>query len=108
MAPQGNSMAQPAPNDPPRNRLMKRYLTVLPLLFVASTANADMASYSASMTRIDISGMTCAEVQDALQSSGKALLMWHSKSGLPRYGRYVPNDGFCKMQQILVRASVST
>jgi hypothetical protein len=70
---------------------MKRLLMILPLLLLASGANADMASVSARIPRHDISGMTCDQVQAALQSSGKAILRWPSKNvpGMMRYGKYM-------------------
>jgi hypothetical protein len=93
---------------------MKRFLMILPMLFVATAAGADnvtthnMANYSLSMPRMDISNMDCAQVQSELQSQGKAILWWHSKTGMPRYGKYVSSDASCKMQQFRFRTSVAT
>ena len=93
---------------------MKRFLLILPVLFAATAAGADdvtthsMANYSSSMPRMDISNMDCAQVQAELQSQGKAILWWHSKSGLPRYGKYVATGSACKYQQFWYRASVGT
>jgi hypothetical protein len=87
---------------------MNRFLIILPMLLAASAASADMASLEASMPRIDISNMDCAQVQSELQSQGKAILWWHSKTGMPRYGKYVSSDAACKMQQFRFRTSVAT
>jgi len=93
---------------------MKRFLITLPILFVASTASADdvtthsMANYSSNMPRMDISNMDCAQLQSELQAQGKAILWWHSKTGLPRYGKYVATGSACKNQQFWFRASVGT
>ena len=86
---------------------MKRLLVSLPMLFVATAASADMTNYSANMKRNDISNMTCAEVQSELRS-GSRVLSWHSKSGMPRWGKYMSENSSCKMQQMKVRASVAT
>jgi hypothetical protein len=93
---------------------MKRFLIILPMLFAATAASADdmtthsMARYSANMHRMDISNMTCAQLQAELDSDGKSELWWHSKSGLPRYGMYVDDDRSCKMQQMKARTAVNT
>ena len=87
---------------------MKRPLVLIPLLLAAGAANADMASYSAAMPRYDIAGMTCDELHEAMQSSGKAILHWQSSSGMPRWGKYVSGPQQCSMQQIPTRARVAT
>lgn len=101
-----------AMNDRPRScaaiiQIMRQSLIAhLPLLAAASAASADMATRSAGLNRIDISNITCAEVQAELQS-GTALLTWRSKTGTPRWGMYMSSSGSCKMQQMRVRASVA-
>jgi hypothetical protein len=87
---------------------MRHLLMMLPLLFAATGAEADMASYSAKMPRYDISNMTCDEVHAALQSSGKAVLWWHNKAGLPRYAKYIDPGQACKMEQYKTRTAVGT
>jgi hypothetical protein len=104
----GEVEGAPAPNDPSRNLYMKRFLILLPMLLTAGVASADMAELSANMHRIDISNMTCAQVQAELDSVGKAELWWHSKTGLPRYGMYVRDESSCKRHQFWFRASVGT
>ena len=87
---------------------MKRLLISLSFLVFAGSANADMASYNSDMPRYDTSGMTCDEVHAALQSSGKAILQWHSSTGMPRWGKYMAAPSGCKMQQIPGHARVPT
>jgi hypothetical protein len=91
-----------------KEHLMKRLLLILPMLLAATAASADMESYSASMPRLDISNMSCDQVQSELRSQGKAILRRYSKTGLPRYGKYVAWDTACKNQQFWFRASVRT
>ena len=86
---------------------MKRFPIILPLLFAATAASADMQSYSANMRRMDPSGMTCAELQSELES-GSAVLTWTSSSGMPRWGKYMSQSGSCKMQNMKARTSVKT
>ena len=88
--------------------MKRRLLTILPLLFLASGASADMSDYHNSMPRHDISKMTCAEVQATLQSEGSAVLTWHSSSGMPRHGKYISPGGSCKMQQMKARTTIKT
>lgn len=77
------------------------------MLFAASAASADMASYSADMHRMDVSSMDCSGMQSEM-GSRPAILRWQSKSGLPRWGKYMTTDGSCKMQNIKARTSVKT
>jgi hypothetical protein len=77
-----------------------KFLLALPLLFLANGASADMATMSANMPRHDIGNMTCAEIQAALESDGSAIFRWTSKSGMPRWAKYMSPDRSCKMQQI--------
>jgi hypothetical protein len=79
---------------------MKRLLTKLPLLLlVVGEANA--------MEKHDTMNMTCAEVQAALQSGGKAHLRFPSKvDGMMRYGNFVAGRQMCKMQQIAMWTKV--
>ena len=86
---------------------MKRLLIIVPILLAARTASADMQGFSDNTRRMDISRMTCAQLQSELQS-GSAVLTWTSKSGMPRWGKYMSQNGSCKMQQIKSRASVAT
>jgi hypothetical protein len=101
-------------NDPSRNLFMKRFLIILPVLFAATAAGADdmtthsMARLNSEMPRMDISNMDCAQLQSEMASHGKAILWWHSKSGLPRYGKYVSSEASCKNQQFRFRTAVGT
>jgi hypothetical protein len=68
---------------------MKRVLMILPLLLIAGGAGA--------IERYDISKMTCEEVQAALQSEGKSILMSPSSRvpGMMRFDRYVAESQAC-------------
>ena len=47
------------------------------------------------------------QVKAALQSEGKAFMMWHSKvDGMMRYGMFHGGRQMCKNQQIAIRARV--
>ena len=61
---------------------MKRLLMTLPFMLLAGAAGA--------VEKHMVSDMTCEETKAALQSEGKALMMWHSKKvpGMMRYGMY--------------------
>jgi hypothetical protein len=78
-------------------------------LLATGAANAlMMEDYSARLNRVHISDMSCAQVQDALSGSSKALLTWHSKSGMARYCMYIAKDGWCRNQLIKGRGTVGT
>jgi len=80
---------------------MKRLLMMLPFVLLAGTATA--------MEKHMVSDMTCKEVKAALQSEGKALMMWHSKKvpGMMRYGMYHAGRQMCRNQQIAMRVRVA-
>ena len=81
---------------------MKRLLMTLPFALLAGSATA--------MEKHMSMDMTCAEVKAALQSEGKAKMMWPSRKveGMMRYGTFVGGRHMCKMQQIAIRARVPT
>jgi hypothetical protein len=85
---------------------MRRFLMILPMLFLATAASADMAEYHNSMPRHDLSKMTCAEVKATLQSEGSAIFTWTSSSGMPRHAKYASPDRSCKMQQMKAMTTI--
>jgi hypothetical protein len=85
---------------------MRRLLMILPLMFVASAASADMSGYHNNMPRHDLSKMTCDEVKAALQSEGSAVFTWHSSNGMPRHAKYMSPDRSCKMQQMKAMTTI--
>jgi len=41
--------------------------------------------------------MACSEVKAAIRRQGQVMLRWTSPmAGVPRYGRYVANSGYCR------------
>ena len=80
---------------------MKRLLMMLPLLLVIS-------SDAMALERHNSMAMTCAEAKAALQSDGKALLYYTSKSGLPRYGMFVAGRQMCKFPQMAIWSKMPT
>ena len=67
-----------------------------------------VAPFEASaIVRYIIQDMTCAEVQEALDRDGEAILYRQSTgSGLPLYDRYVRDGTFCASGESASRASV--
>ena len=55
-----------------------------------------MMSFDASaIVRYMVEGMTCAEVKDALDRDGLAILFRKSQSGVTLYDRFVKDGSFC-------------
>jgi len=50
---------------------------------------------ASAIVRYMIQGMTCAEVQEALDRDGVAVLYRQGKSGVTLYDRYVKDGSFC-------------
>jgi hypothetical protein len=81
---------------------MKRTLCAVPLLLLASAADADPA--------YTVTNMTCKAVQAAVESSGSAILHYRSRSnpGLPLYSRYVSDASYCDSRTTIAYGSVPT
>lgn len=79
---------------------MKKILLALCMTTVAVEAHA--------ISRYSVTDMSCRSVQRAVQRDGAAILRWSSNrvQGLPRYGRYVSDDRFCRIDENAVRAYV--
>ena len=78
---------------------MKRIAAAVVILLVPFEASA--------VVRYLVKDMTCAEVQEALERDGTAILYRQAtSSGLPIYDRYVKSDDFCDSGQNISRASV--
>lgn len=59
--------------------------------------------------RYQISRMSCDSVQAAVENDGAAILRWQSsRTGLPRYDRYVSDSSFCNSGEVAKFASVPT
>ncbi|MEM9107376.1 MAG: hypothetical protein AAGC96_17130, partial [Pseudomonadota bacterium] len=69
---------------------MKRAILTLCIVMVSFPTLA--------INRYNVTTMTCASIQQRVQSEGAAILRWESTRvpGLPLYDRYVRNSGFCE------------
>ncbi|MEP9388032.1 hypothetical protein [Mesorhizobium sp. KR9-304] len=64
---------------------------------------------ASAIVRYMVQDMTCAEVQDAVNRDGVAILYRKSGSnGVPLYDRYVANESFCQAGQDAIKESVPT
>ena len=80
---------------------MKRIALAVVVLLIPFEASA--------VVRYLVQDMTCAEVQEALERDGAAILYRQAtSSGLPIYDRYVKSGDFCDSGQNISRASVPT
>lgn len=71
---------------------MKTLMLALALTVVAADAHA--------ISRYNIDGKSCAEVQAILRNEGAAILRYRSKrTGAQLYGRYVYTRQFCDISQ---------
>jgi len=63
---------------------------------LALAALLSLISFDASaIVRYMVQGMTCAEVSEALDRDGVAILFRSGKSGVTLYDRFVKNGAFC-------------
>ncbi len=61
------------------------------------------------IVRYMVQDMTCAEVQDAVQRDGIAILYRKAgTAGVPIYDRYVANQSFCQPGQSTIKETVPT
>lgn len=64
---------------------------------LALAAVFSMVSFEASaIVRYMVQGMTCAEVQEALNRDGIAVLYRQGASGISLYDRFVSDESFCE------------
>ncbi len=64
---------------------------------------------ASAIVRYMVQDMTCAEVQDAVNRDGVAILYRKSgQAGVPLYDRYVANESFCQGGQNAIKESVPT
>ena len=77
---------------------------------IALAVVVSLISFEASaVVRYLVQDMTCAEVQEAIERDGVAILYRQAtSSGLPIYDRYVKGEEFCDSGQNTSRASVPT
>ena len=75
---------------------MKAFLIALSLLLVPFEAHA--------ISRYNSTSMSCGEIKATVRAEGAVILRWRSKSGIQRFGRFVPHSGFCNWGE---RAEIS-
>ena len=77
---------------------------------IALAVVVSLSSFEASaVVRYLVQDMTCAEVQEAIERDGAAILYRQATgSGIPIYDRYVKNGDLCESGQNISRASVPT
>jgi hypothetical protein len=64
---------------------------------LAMAVTFTLASFEASaIVRYMVQGMTCAEVQEALDRDGIAILYRQGESGVVLYDRFVKDESFCR------------
>lgn len=64
---------------------------------LAMAAMFSMVSFDASaIVRYMVQGMTCTEVQEALDRDGIAILYRQGESGVMLYDRFVKDESFCQ------------
>jgi hypothetical protein len=76
------------------------------ILLVALGASL-LAAEAHAISTYNPTQMACAEVKAVIRREGQVTLRWISpRAGVPRYGRYVSNSGYCRTgeraQQTLV------
>ncbi len=75
---------------------------------IISASMAVLAPASA-LVRYMVQGMTCADVQGAVERDGKAILYRQaSQSGVPLYDLYVANQQACQPGQTTIRENIPT
>jgi hypothetical protein len=67
------------------------------MIRLAMAAIFSIVSFDASaIVRYMVQGMTCAEVQEALDRDGVAILYRQGESGVALYDRFVKDGSFCR------------
>ena len=83
-----------------RKGLVGSVFAVLGLAFVASSAQA--------ISRYNPTTMTCSKVKATVKGNGEVILRWPSTRdpSRPLYGRYVANQSYCGIGEIIISAYV--
>lgn len=77
-------------------------------ILAALVAVVMATSMSHAVSRYNIGGKSCSEVQTILKREGAAILRYTTGSGVTRYDRYVSATRFCTGSDSARRASVPT
>lgn len=70
-------------------------------LILLSIALSAFASEAQAISRHTSTSMSCDQVQATIREEGAAIMRYTSTrvAGLPRYGRYVSDRSFCKLEE---------
>ncbi len=77
-------------------------------LILASLAIVMATTSSQAISRYNIGGKSCGEVQSIIAREGAAILRYTSKRGLPLYDRYVAASRYCVSSEYAVLVTVPT
>lgn len=77
-------------------------------LILASLAIIMATSSSQAISRYNIGGKSCGEVQSIVAREGAVILRYTSKRGLPLYDRYVADSRFCVSSEYATLVTVPT
>lgn len=79
------------------------------IVFAATIATACLLPVEASaIVRYLVQDMTCAEVKEALQRDGAAILFRRGKSGIALYDRFVRDATMCQAGNTTAQESIPT
>jgi hypothetical protein len=70
---------------------------------ILSIASSDASA----IVRYMVQGMTCAEVQEALDRDGIAILYRQGESGVVLYDRFVKDGAFCRASSTTARETIT-
>jgi hypothetical protein len=70
---------------------------------ILSIASSDASA----IVRYMVQGMTCAEVQEALDRDGIAILYRQGESGVVLYDRFVKDGAFCQARSTTARETIA-
>lgn len=78
------------------------------MIRLSMIAAFSIVSFDASaIVRYMVQGMTCAEVQEALDRDGIAILYRQAESGVALYDRFVKDESFCQARSTTASEPIS-
>ena len=75
--------------------------------FVLAVFLSTISFEASAIVRYMVQGMTCAEVQEAMNRDGVAILYRQTESGAPLYDRFVRDGSFCATGTTAARQRIS-
>jgi hypothetical protein len=85
------------------SRRIEAMIARLSIVAALSMASSDALA----IVRYMVQGMTCAEVQEALNRDGIAILYRQAESGVALYDRFVKDESFCQALSTTASARIS-